>query len=279
MQPETILKSDVLDILFENRNKAYGAYTLRRGYDVRMIKAMLITFATAALLLFLFSFKMAEKRTPAFIITDFFPVRPLSNPPKKKSEIPQSAKSIFPKKAAKPVAAIAQPAKTVIVTDDKVNKAIPKVDDTKNKNFSDAKSDGDENKTAQNVVATPGTGGDGKQKGNGLTTTTDPAMPMANPDVYPQFPGGITALQKFLEKNLHKPDDAEDGKSADVKIRFVVNEDGTITGFDVMESGGDEFDKEVLRVLKKMPRWIPGKSNGRNVSVYFLVPVKFVNED
>ena len=64
-----------------------------------------------------------------------------------------------------------------------------------------------------------------------------------------------------------------------VKIRFIVNADGSISGFDVIESGGDDFDKEVIRVLKKMPHWIPGKSNGHDVSVYYEVPVKFVADD
>ena len=136
MQPEMILKSDVLDILFENRNKAYGAYTLRREYDGRLGKAIAITFSLAALLLLLsYGFKRKQKRTPAFVITDFFPVQPLSNPPKKKQEIPQSTKSILPKKAAKPVATIVQPTRAVVVTDDKVDKDIPKVDDTKKKIF------------------------------------------------------------------------------------------------------------------------------------------------
>ena len=63
-----------------------------------------------------------------------------------------------------------------------------------------------------------------------------------------------------------------------VKIKFVVNYSGKLESFDVLKSGGMEFDNEVLRVLKKMPLWIPGKNNGENVSVYYVVPVKFASE-
>ena len=63
-----------------------------------------------------------------------------------------------------------------------------------------------------------------------------------------------------------------------VKIKFVVNYSGKLESFDVLKSGGMAFDNEVLRVLKNMPLWIPGKSNGENVSVYYVVPVKFTSE-
>ena len=63
-----------------------------------------------------------------------------------------------------------------------------------------------------------------------------------------------------------------------VKVKFVVNYNGRLEAFNVLESGGYIFDNEVLRVLRKMPLWIPGKSNGENVSVYYTVPVKFTSD-
>ena len=53
--------------------------------------------------------------------------------------------------------------------------------------------------------------------------------------------------------------------------------DGALKGFEIVEDGGDEYNQEVIRVLKKMPRWIPGKSEGRNVSVFYLIPVSFMS--
>ena len=85
----------------------------------------------------------------------------------------------------------------------------------------------------------------------------------------------MDALRKFLERNLKTPQDLEEGQHVIVKIRFIVGYDGTLKGFETMQDGGTAFNNEVVRVLKKMPQWIPGKTNGENVSVYFTIPVNF----
>ena len=64
-----------------------------------------------------------------------------------------------------------------------------------------------------------------------------------------------------------------------VKVTFVVGYEGKLKGFKITEDGGEVFNKEVIRVLKKMPDWIPGKANGENVSVYYTIPVKFTGAD
>ncbi len=127
----------------------------------------------------------------------------------------------------------------------------------------------------------------GAESGNGGVPGTTAVLSVSpKPDkkavletanVMPQYPGGIKALLEFLKKNIHSPEDI-DADDIAVKIKFVVNYSGKLEGFDVIQSGGEAFDNEVLRVLKKMPLWIPGKSNGENVSVYYVVPVKFTKE-
>ena len=89
---------------------------------------------------------------------------------------------------------------------------------------------------------------------------------------------GQVALKNFLERNLHNPKEMEEGEAVSVKINFVVGYDGKLQSFVTIEDGGEEFNKEVVRVLKKMPDWIPGKSKGQNVSVYYTIPVKFIAE-
>ncbi len=96
-------------------------------------------------------------------------------------------------------------------------------------------------------------------------------------EIMPQYPGGIPALLAFLKKNIHSPEDIDNGDEVKVEVRFVVNYNGNLESFDIIKSGGAAFDNEVLRVLKKMPLWIPGKSSGENVSVYYSVPVKFTS--
>ena len=271
MQPEKILKSDVLDILFENRNKDYGAYTLRREYDSRLGKAIAITFSLAALLLLLsYSFKDKIKKA---IIMDVGGIVTINPPPKplKKIDPPKKQAVILPKKPAQAPVAAAAYTKTIVVADNKATINIPKVEDVLQKNISTVNTNGPATTSIQNVSTTSTDDG----KGTGVQPQVDNG-PTDHPDVYPDFPGGKTALMNFLRKNLTNPKDLEDEEMISVKVRFVVNADGSISGFEVIQSGGDDFDGEVLRVLKKMPHWIPGKSNGHNVSVYYEVPVKFV---
>jgi len=95
----------------------------------------------------------------------------------------------------------------------------------------------------------------------------------------PSYPGGTAALRRFLERNLGNPRDLESGELISVKVKVVVGYDGKLKNFELVQDGGTEFNNEVIRVLKKMPAWVPGKSKGQNVSVYYTIPVKFVGED
>ncbi|MEI9958074.1 MAG: energy transducer TonB [Ferruginibacter sp.] len=96
-------------------------------------------------------------------------------------------------------------------------------------------------------------------------------------EIMPSYPGGVEALRKFLQKNLTNPKEMEEGEEVSVKMKFVVGIDGKLQSFETVQDGGEEFNKEVMRVLKKMPNWVPGKTHGQNVSVYFTIPVKFVS--
>ena len=91
------------------------------------------------------------------------------------------------------------------------------------------------------------------------------------------FPGGMNALQRFLQRNLIDPRIEEDdaGLLVRVYIRFVVEADGNIDGMEFMNSGGKKIDSEILRVLKKMPKWKPAMKNGKKVAMYFVQPVVF----
>ena len=107
----------------------------------------------------------------------------------------------------------------------------------------------------------------------------DPSTPVDNPEIEPSYPGGINALRNFLQRNLTNPRDLEEGEQVSVQVKFIVGYDGKLQRFETVKDGGTEFNEEVIRVLKKMPQWIAGKSNGKNVSVYYTIPVKFVSND
>jgi protein TonB len=92
----------------------------------------------------------------------------------------------------------------------------------------------------------------------------------------PSFPGGPSALFEFLSKNIKYPAVAEEnGVQGRVIVTFVVERDGSITDVRVVKSVDPSLDKEAQRVVKSMPRWIPGKQNGSAVRVKYTVPVTF----
>jgi protein TonB len=80
----------------------------------------------------------------------------------------------------------------------------------------------------------------------------------------------------FLQRNLNAPSGLEPGEKKTVSIRFFVSVDGEITDFEVIQSAGRAFDNEVIRVLKKMPRWKPAIQNGQPIARAFTQPVTFV---
>ena len=95
----------------------------------------------------------------------------------------------------------------------------------------------------------------------------------------PAFPGGVNALVKFILKNIHQPDDLQAGESIKVIASFVVSKTGGIENIKIISSGRPDLDKEVTRIINKMPLWKPGLQNGKPVSVYFNLPVTFKSAD
>ena len=101
-------------------------------------------------------------------------------------------------------------------------------------------------------------------------------------DEMPSFPGGPDSereLLKFVSKNLHYPEQAEEaGISGTVIVSFVINTNGEVTNVRPLNSVHPLLDREAVRVIYKMPPWIPGKQDGKPVKVYFVVPIRFVLE-
>jgi protein TonB len=92
----------------------------------------------------------------------------------------------------------------------------------------------------------------------------------------PEFPGGENALMEFLRKNLHYPATArEQGVEGRVIVRFVVNEAGLISEISILRDIGSGCGAEAVRVVKMMPKWKPGKQNGKPVKTYYTLPVMF----
>jgi protein TonB len=92
----------------------------------------------------------------------------------------------------------------------------------------------------------------------------------------PEFPGGIQEMMKFIQKNVKYPNQAKNmGIEGKVFIQFVVNSFGDITGVTLVKGIGYGCDDEALRVVNIMPRWTPGRQNGKSVSVRYSIPISF----
>jgi protein TonB len=270
MYSELIMKSDVLDIVFEKRNKMYGAYTLRKYYNNRLIKSIGVTMGVVTILsAFTFIPKKKDVVTPVTEVLMYTLTKP--KVPDVKKELPKQ--SIKSNKASQKLFA------TPAIVDDKIKpdtlQEIKQTDLTGTKNIIVPRDEG------PGIIGEPiaGTGGGRGEAPKPTTVLEDVSQPIDNPEIEPAYPGGINALREFLERNLINPTAMEEGEMVAVHVKFVLGYDGKLQKFTVVKDGGNIYNNEVIRVLKKMPQWIPGKSKGQNVAVNFTIPIKFVPAD
>ncbi|MFI5452728.1 energy transducer TonB [Pedobacter sp. UC225_61] len=133
--------------------------------------------------------------------------------------------------------------------------------------------DGAEGKANAEPIANTG--------GNGLGTapegTTDNNIYVDGVEKFPEFPGGMAAWTKFIQKNLRYPYMAQDaGIQGKVFLNFVVEKDGSITDVTVSRGIGYGCDDEAVRVIKKSPRWIAGRQNNQTVRVRYSMPISYM---
>lgn len=96
------------------------------------------------------------------------------------------------------------------------------------------------------------------------------------PDVMPQFSGGESALLEYIRKNITYPVAAlKQGIQGRVIVRFVINKSGRVEKVEIARPIHPACDKEAARIVKSFPKWIPGKLNGENVSVFYVIPINF----
>ena len=273
MNKELIMKSDVLDIIFENRNKTYGAYSLRKFYAYRLSKSLGIIMIIAAVFSAAALFVKKKTYVSARVFTISDPeLKQVADKPKEQVKKQETAK-------AQPKAVVPNEkmfVKNIVIVNNSTNvaplEAITETDVIGDTNLNN----GNSGPAIVQPVITGNT-----EMPETFAPKIDKTKPMDQDavDELPSYPGGMDALRRFLEKNLQNPKDMDEGESVSVKIKFIVGYNGKLQGFVTMQDGGEEFNKEVVRVLKKMPDWLPGKANGENVSVYYTIPVKFTGAD
>ncbi len=273
MTNNQILNANYLDILFENRNKDYGAYALRNGYSTRMFTALIAGLVVIFLFVFI-SNSISNKGSikPDVKVNDGIVIRSIEMP-KEKIKEPIKPKVAVKQKPVQKIASVNYSTPPKITIDKEVKKGMVSIKELENKKISTTTSIG---KPADKVVIIKVPVIEPVHITPSSTVPSQPAFVIEQKD--PQFPGGQEALKQFLVRNLRTPEDLESGERKVVKIRFKVDKDGSVNTFEIITSAGSELDIEVVRVCKKMPRWIPAIQNGINVPVNYLLPVTFIGE-
>lgn len=250
------------EVVFEEKNKMYGAYQLRKNHNRVIALALFISGASFVFavslpaIIEMLGSKTEEILPPIDITTvDLTPPPPLdpTTPPPPPPPPPPVMETV---KFTPPV-----------VTDQEVVDPPPVITE-ESPQISTETHEGDGNQDI--VIPDEGTGNQ--------VVETAPEAPLTIVEQMPQFPGGEAEMMKYIQKNVQYPQvEKEAGISGTCYVTFVVEKDGSITDVKVLRgvAGGPGCDKEAVRVVKSMPPWKAGKQNGREVRVQFNLPIKF----
>jgi len=257
MEANKILNADFLDILFEGRNKEYGAYELRKEYNKRMVRAI-VAMLLICVVIFVTSIiaKTISDRAPKQMIVQDVNLEAVKQPEKDQPPPPPPP----PKEPPKVEVTKFTPPKIVKDEEVKPEEKPPeqeKLEDTKIGAFNQEglKSD---------IVAPP------VEKGTGQVTapkvqTEDYDKEFTSVQVEAKFKGD---WNKYLERNLNAQTPADNGAPPGrytVTVSFLVSKDGSISEVKAINDPGYGCGAEAVRVIKKGPAWSPAIQNGRNV--------------
>jgi len=257
-----IIKNQWLDIVFEGRNKIYGAYELRKSNKKTTVRALIIgsvifSFAVAAPLIasYLPDSSDEDMDKDIKIVTAKIPVKKKEEVKPNEPPPPPPPPKVDQVKFVKPVVAKA----------DEVTEDPPKIEDLKDKKVGAETIKGDPN--AELTVEEPV----GKGPVAEVVEEDTQIYNTAGIEVKPDFPGGIDKFYKFVGNNYKTPE--EEGLKGKVYVTFVVEKDGSLTDIKVLRDIGYGTGAEAIRVLKKCPKWTPGEQNGKKVRVLYSLPI------
>lgn len=255
------------EILFEHRNKEYGAYELRKTYTSTVNRAMWIGI-TAFSALFITSYIFAHQKDDDKKITEvdlkLTVIKEPDTPPVEKILEPEPPKEVVEVKSR-----IFVP--PVVVENPVREDPPPTQEDLQDAVISNKNIDGPA--TTDVIVDTPPPAPTAETKVAEVEESNEAFLSV---EMMPSFAGGTSEMYKFLGKTLKYPSQAQRANvSGRVYMSFIIEKDGSITDVQVVKSVGFGLDEEATRVVKLMPKWIPGKQNGRNVRVKFTIPVTF----
>lgn len=258
---QQVTSSERNDLVFAERNREYGAYVMRQGYNVRLliIMGIMVFGIGSAYGIYRVVKGLAEETVKAAPddLTQFSMDAPkIEEPldPPAEPEIPPMERTI---QFLPPV-----------VTDDEVDTEPPVQDEFKDVEASTQTHDEGEDGFGNNVIVEKPKEVVVEKKEEIFTYVDEPA----------EFPGGMAAMRKYLGDNINYPQTAKElGLEGKCYLQFVVSSSGNISNVEVKRGVPDcpECDKEAVRVVKGMPHWKPGKNGGKAVHSTFNLPVSF----
>lgn len=274
MDINKILNADVLDIIFEGRNKEYGAYELRKTYN-RRIGIAVSVMAAVCLLLFLGTILANDKdKQENKIIVQDVQLEDIKKQEEKKPEPPPPPP---PPKPEPPKVEITKFTPPKIVKDEEVKEPPPpqeKLEETKIGTINQ------EGKKDEGFVAPPP-----EEKGTGIVEAPkkveeDYDKVFTKVEKEAKFPGGMEGWKRYLERNLNANVAADDGAPTGnytVKVQFIVDKTGGISNVQAIEvpKACPSCGPEAVKVIKRGPKWEPAVQNGRNVIYQAIQYVTF----
>ena len=264
------------DLMFENRNKEYGAYVLRRQTTSRNIKSIIAVLILFALVMVYMVAKNAydDYQKAHMAQTQ---VTELTALQEQKKEAKVERKEIIKQEK---VEQVVEKVKSSIKFTAPV---IKKDDEVRPEDEMKSQDEIMNSKVAVGFANVIGNDESGEVLKAKEALVTEPVKPKEEEnkvfdvvEQMPSFPGGMAALMAYLQKSIKYPPVAEEnGIQGRVVCTFVVERDGSVTDVKVAKSVDPSLDKEAVRVVSAMPKWIPGKQNGQSVRVKYTLPVTF----
>jgi protein TonB len=269
------------DIVFDGKNKEFGAYQLRKTSIARHNKSFIIValvlavILTFLILLYTGVFKFAEDAAPDAAID----VELTSMAEEQAAEEEEKQEKIDIPEPEPELPQIEEDVKQQLLTEAVI---VDVVDEDKKMQDQDKIKDDDSKISIKNVSDGADDFTSQDQLKKDVIVVEEPVQKHEPEKVFeaveqnPEFPGGVEALYKWLSDNINYPAAAaEENIQGRVVVRFVVSKTGEVSQVTILRGKHPALDKEALRVVKKLPRFIPGKQNGQAVNVWYTLPVNF----
>ena len=266
------------DIVFEGRNKEYGAYVLRVNSKRRHLKAAIWTliglFAIGIAVSSYLSVQayIAEQEAKITDQLDQQMVELADTQEEEEEEIQEKVEMPEPEALPEEILNTVKVTELLISKDEdvKAEDEIKTQDELKETETAFGATDFDKGTDDRNVVR------EYKNEVIVEEKKPEPEQVFTAVEQMPQFPGGDAALMKFLNSNINYPQVAmENGVQGRVIVQFVVTKNGSVGEVKVIRSVDRDLDKEAIRLCKSLPKFIPGKMNGQAVNVWYTLPITF----